>query len=177
MNANSTPTDAQITFADHMGRFYSRRYGFPPMLGRVVGYLAVCEPPEQTIAELADALLASRSAITGAVKLLETMHTVRRSRSAGERVDKVWIDVSTPQSMGMDITEYQEMAELMQEGLQVVRDTPIERQAILLEMAAFAEFILEYVPKMQEAWEERREALVASGEIPDTGPHHGWKRS
>ena len=64
------PTDAEITFADHMGRFCVRRYAFPPMVGRVVGYLAVCDPPQQSIDELADALLASRSAITNAVRAL-----------------------------------------------------------------------------------------------------------
>jgi len=45
------PTDEQITFADHVGRFYARRYGFPPMLGRVLGYLLVCDSRDQTIAE------------------------------------------------------------------------------------------------------------------------------
>ena len=44
----SMPTDAEITFADHMGRFYARRFAFPPMVGRLIGYLAVCDPPEQT---------------------------------------------------------------------------------------------------------------------------------
>lgn len=68
--------------------------------------LAVCDPPEQSIGELADALLASRSAITGAVKILETSHVVRRTRAAGERMDRVRIDLSSPQSLGMDVTEY-----------------------------------------------------------------------
>src|ERR1700760_1193881 len=83
------PTDAEITFADHMGRFYARRYGFPPMLGRLLGYLAVCDPPDQTINELADALLASRSAIANAVKTADTMRLLRRTRAAGERMDRV----------------------------------------------------------------------------------------
>ena len=111
------PTDAEITFADHMGRFYARRYAFPPMVGRLLGYLAVCDPPEQTIGELAEALLASRSAIAGAVKVLETMHVISRSRSAGERMDRVRIDMSSPQSMGMDVSEYEELGELAREGL------------------------------------------------------------
>jgi hypothetical protein len=59
------PSDEEITFADHTGRFYARRYGMAPMVGRLLGYLAVCDPHEQTITELADALLASRSAIAG----------------------------------------------------------------------------------------------------------------
>jgi hypothetical protein len=161
------PTDAEITFADHMGRFYARRYGFPPMVGRLIGYLAVCDPPEQSIAELADALLASRSAITGAVKQLETVHVVRRTRVAGERMDRVRIDMSTPESLGMDITEYQELRDMAQEGLQVLRDAPRERRAVLLEMSAFAEFLLEQIPQFQQAWEARRAALVAAGELPE----------
>ena len=38
------PRDEEITFADHVGRFYAHRYGFPPMVGRVLGYLMVCQP-------------------------------------------------------------------------------------------------------------------------------------
>ncbi|NED55664.1 MarR family transcriptional regulator, partial [Micromonospora aurantiaca] len=64
-------TDAELIFADHAGRFYARQYGFPPMAGRLLGYLIICDPPQQTIAELSEVLLASRSAITGALKLLE----------------------------------------------------------------------------------------------------------
>src|SRR5580698_6787367 len=97
------PNDAEVTFADHMGRFYARRYSFPPMVGRLLGYLAVCDPPEQSIGELAEALLASRSAIAGAIKILEAIHAIRRSRAAGERMDRVRIDMSSPESLGMDI--------------------------------------------------------------------------
>ena len=164
------PTDAQITFADHMGRFYARRFSFPPMVGRLIGYLAVCDPPDPTIGELAEALLASRSAIAGAVKTLETIHVVRRSRVAGERMDRVRIDLSSPQSMGMDTSEYEEMLELAREGLDVLRDAPAERRAALLEMAAFAEFLLEQMPKFQTEWEARRRALVAAGELPEQRP-------
>ena len=83
------PTDSEITFSDHMGRFYARRYSFPPMVGRLIGYLAVCDPPNPTIGELAEALLASRSAIAGAVKTLETIQRgpalARRRRADGPR--------------------------------------------------------------------------------------------
>jgi len=164
------PTDAELTFADHMGRFYARRYSFPPMVGRLIGYLAVCDPPEQSIGELAEALLASRSAIAGAVNALETMHTVRRTRAAGERMDRVRIDMSSPQSLGMDVSEYEELAELAREGLEVLRDAPADRRAVLLETSAFAAFLLEQIPRMQQEWQARREALVASGDLPAQRP-------
>jgi DNA-binding transcriptional regulator GbsR (MarR family) len=161
------PTDAEITFADHMGRFCARRYAFPPMVGRVVGYLAVCDPPEQSIGELADALLASRSAITNAVNVLETMHQIRRTRTAGERMDRVRIDLSSPQSMGLDVTEYEELRDLTREGLEVLRDAPAERRAVLLETAAFTDFVIEQVVRMRQEWEARRSSLVAAGELPE----------
>jgi len=160
------PTDAQITFADHMGRYYATRFAFPPMVGRLIGYLAVCDPPEQTIAELADALLASRSAITGAAKVLETIHVIQRSRSAGERMDRIRIDLSAPEAMGMDSSEYQEMGQLAREGLEVLKDAPPERRANLLEMRAFADFLVEQMVRFENDWKERRAALVAAGELP-----------
>ncbi len=116
------PTDGEITFADHAGRFYSRRYGMAPMVGRLLGYLAVCDPREQSIAELADALLASRSAIAGAVTSLETLGLIRRSRAAGERMDRVSIDMSSPRATGFDISEYTEQGELAREGLHLLAE-------------------------------------------------------
>ena len=50
------PHDAQLIFADHVGRFYARQYAFPPMAGRLLGYLFVCDPPQPTIDELGEAL-------------------------------------------------------------------------------------------------------------------------
>jgi DNA-binding transcriptional regulator GbsR (MarR family) len=160
------PRDEEITFADHAGRFYARRFAYPPMVGRVLGYLLVCEPRAQTIAELSEALLASRSAITGALSVLEQIHAVRRSRAAGERMDRVRIDFSSAQARGFDITEYQELGDLAREGLEVLNDALPERRAELLELAAFADFLVEGTQALREQWEARREALRASGELP-----------
>ena len=138
------------------------------MLGRLVGYLAVCDPPEQTIGDLAEALLASRSAISQAVKALEATEAIRRFRVAGERMDRVRLDMTSPRSRGLDISEYQEMSDMAREGLEVVRDAPPERQAVLLEVSAFADFLVEQIPLMQQAWVARRQELVAAGQLPAT---------
>jgi DNA-binding transcriptional ArsR family regulator len=161
------PTDAEVTFADHAGRLYARRYGFPPMVGRLLGYLAICDPAEQSIAELADALLASRSAITGAIKSLETVGLIRRSRSAGERMDRVRIDLNSPQAFGFDVTEYIEQKELADEGLRVLKGTSLERRAVLLHWAAFSQFLAENLPMLEKQWKAHRAALVKAGKLPD----------
>ena len=159
--------DEELTFADHLGRFYARRYAFPPMAGRVLGYLLVCDRPDQTIAELSEALLASRSAVTGALEVLERIHAVRRSRAAGERMDRVRVDLSSAQSQGFDVSEYRELGDLAREGLEVLKDASPERRATLVEMAAFADWLVERMGVMKEEWEAHREALRASGELGD----------
>ena len=166
------PSDGEITFADHAGRFYARRYGMAPIVGRLLGYLAVCDPREQSIKELADALLASRSAIAGAVNTLESLGLIRRSRTAGERMDRVCIDLSSPRAMGFDLSEYQEQGELAREGLRHLEDAPPERRAILLEWAALADFLVERLPVLEQEWKEWRRKLLAVGELPEApGPH------
>jgi hypothetical protein len=67
---------------------------------------------------------------------------------------------------GFDISEYQELRELAREGLEVLRDAPPERRAELLELAAFAEFLVESTQTLAQQWEAHREALRASGELP-----------
>ena len=166
------PTDAEITFADHAGRLYARRYGMAPMVGRLLGYLAVCDPGDQSIAELAEALLASRSAIAGAVSSLETIGLIRRSRAAGERMDRVRIDLTAPRSTGFDVTEYQEQGDLAREGLALLADAPPERKAVLLEWAAFADFLVARLPQVEQDWIAHRAALRAAGELPDLPSHH-----
>ena len=111
-------TDAQLAFADQAGSFYAREYGFPPVTGRVLGYLIVCDPPQQTINELAETLLASRSAITGAVRQLEGFHAVRRTRAAGDRLDRVSLDPAAGlQPKGFSPAPYLEQAALAREAL------------------------------------------------------------
>ena len=158
--------DAQLTFADHVGRFYARQYAFPPMAGRLLGYLFVCDPPEQTIDELGDALLASRSAITGAVKLLEGYRMVRRTRLAGERMDRVSLDPASQQPQNFDSAIHTEHAALFREGLALLADAPPDRRAPLEEMVALAEFLSERLPALRKEWLSLRDQLRAAGTLP-----------
>jgi DNA-binding Lrp family transcriptional regulator len=109
--------------------------GWPRWWGGCWAIWPICDPREQSIAELAEALLASRSAIAGAVKTLEQLGLVRRSRAAGERMDRVGIDLTSRRALGFDPTEYQEQAALAREGLAILADAPPERRAVLLEWA------------------------------------------
>ena len=74
--------------------------------------------------------------------------------------------MSSPHALGFDTGEYVEMGELAREGLEVLADAPVERRALLLELAAFSDFLVEQLPELEKAWIERRDALVEEGELP-----------
>lgn len=59
--------------------------GVPRMAGRVVGWLMVCDQPEQTMAELAEELGASMGSISTMTRLLMQMGLIERKTTAGER--------------------------------------------------------------------------------------------
>jgi len=59
--------------------------GLPPVAGRMWGWLLVCDPPEQTAADLAEAIGASRGSISGMARLLEPSGLIERTTRPGER--------------------------------------------------------------------------------------------
>jgi len=165
------PRDEELIFADHAGRFYARHHGFPPMAGRLLGYLSICQPPQQSIDELADALMASRSAISGAVKLLETYRLVVRTRKAGERVDRVNVSLDALEPRNFDSGLFAEQAALFREGLAVLGEGDARRRGPLAESLALAEFLGERLPQVLAEWRERRDAMRAAGQL--TNPREG----
>lgn len=67
---------------------------------------------------------------------------------------------------------YTSLGALAHQGLKVLGEASPARRARLLEGAAFAEFLVERMPALAVEWRERRDALRASGELPDdTGTH------
>jgi len=148
-----------LAFTDRMADFYAREYGFPPVAGRVLGYLLICQPPEQTVAGLSEALLASRSAITGAVALLARYHAVRRARSAGQRMDHITLDPAALDPTGFAGATYQEQATLAREALAMLEDGPSERRSMIEEGAAFYDFLAERMPALLTEWHARRDQL------------------
>jgi DNA-binding transcriptional ArsR family regulator len=160
-------TEAELAFVDQLGRFVARQYGLPPVTGRVMGWLLICDPSEQTAAEIAEALQTSRSAVGNAIASLENQGQILRTRAAGERADRVSFHPDAAVRSLESPVEYGAMLALARHGLEVLRDEPPARRARLLGAVAFYEFLLERMPALADEWRTRRDALQASGELPD----------
>jgi len=147
--------DKVLIYADHMGRSLARRYGYPPVTGRVIGYLSVCEPMQQSINDIADTLLTSRSAVNNALKMLETQKLILRTRPAGTRADLVSLAVVNRDNTGFDSSEYQEMADLAREGLALLKNASPERRQALEFSESLGDFLAERLPQLYDEWQQR----------------------
>lgn len=144
--------DKILIYADHMGRSLARRYGYPPVTGRVIGYLSVCEPIQQSINDIAETLLTSRSAVNNALKMLETQKLITRFRPAGTRADLVSANPIGWENAGFDPSEYQETAALGREGLELLKNASSERRQPLEAAVSMGDFLAERLPQLFEEW-------------------------
>jgi DNA-binding MarR family transcriptional regulator len=159
-------TDAELDYSDQVGRFFARQYGMPPATGRVAGWLLICDPTAQTAAEIAEALQMSRSAVGAAVGTLEPLGMLRRTRSAGERADRLMIHPNYGEQSLESSGEYEALGALARRGLKVLADASLERRARLIAMTALADFLVDRMPKLADEWREHVETLRAKGELP-----------
>ncbi len=158
--------DAMRAFAAESGRFFAREFGMPAAMGVVMGWLMVCDPPERTATELAEELGLSRSAIGGAVTLLERQSMVKRVRRPGDRADRISFDPALWEHTLVVSEQYREQRRLFVRGLELLEHATPERRARLTEGLAFLDFFIEQMPRLREAWERRAAELRARGELP-----------
>jgi DNA-binding MarR family transcriptional regulator len=92
--------DARIlVWVDRLGEFFEVNYGMAPITGRIVGWLLVCDPAEQSAGEISAAIKASRASLTTNVRALIASGLVRRLRRAGARTAYYRIDDAAWEAM------------------------------------------------------------------------------
>jgi DNA-binding transcriptional regulator GbsR (MarR family) len=90
---SSTITRTQLlTWAERVATFFAEHYGLPPITGRILGWLMICDPPEQSAGEIAEAIGASRASLTTNMRFLIGSGLVRRLTRPGGRTSYYRID-------------------------------------------------------------------------------------
>jgi DNA-binding MarR family transcriptional regulator len=141
-----TPGESQ--FVEEMGQFLGS-LGMTPMAGRMWGYLLICDPPEQTAAQIAEALHASRGAISGTARLLAGPGLIRRSTRPGDRREFFSAPAEALDSMLASAGAiYHHMREMAERGLAATADRPLEARARLQEFHDVMTFVEQEVPRV-----------------------------
>jgi DNA-binding transcriptional regulator GbsR (MarR family) len=141
-----TPSESE--FVEEMGQFLAS-LGMTPMAGRMWGWLLICEPAEQTAAEIAEALHASRGAISGTARLLGNAGLVRRTTRRGDRREYFSAPAEALDSMLANAASiYRQMRRIAERGLAAIADRPPEARARLQEFHDVMAFVEHEVPRV-----------------------------
>jgi DNA-binding MarR family transcriptional regulator len=139
-------TDGESAFVEEMGQALAS-YGMTPMAGRMWGWLLICEPPEQTAADLAQALQASKGAISGTARLLTSAGMIRRGTRRGDRREYF---SAPPEALETFLANagqiYRHFRGIADRGLASIADRPPESRARLQEMRDVFAFVEREVP-------------------------------
>jgi DNA-binding transcriptional regulator GbsR (MarR family) len=154
-------TEGESHFVEEMGSFLAG-LGMTPMAGRMWGWLLICDPPEQTAAQVADALQASRGAISGTARILANAGLIRRSTRRGDRREYF----SAPpdaldQMLASASATYRQMRLIAERGLAATVDRSPASRARLQEFHDVLAFVEREVPLVISRFLEDRKQGVA----------------
>jgi DNA-binding transcriptional regulator GbsR (MarR family) len=162
-----TLTPAQSEFIEEMGQFLGG-YGMTPMAGRMWAWLLLCDPPEQTAGDIAEALGASRGAISGTARILTSAGFIRRTTRRGDRREYF---SSPPEALDSMLTNagatYHRLREIADHGVAAAGDSP-SAQARLAEFRDVIAFIEQELPRTIDRFFAEREAARKPARTPST---------
>jgi hypothetical protein len=150
-------------FVDATGDWIAKSYGMPRMTGRVLGWLLVCDPPEQTAAQLAEALDASLGSISTATGALVRFHLVERLHIRGERADRFRMRPNAWDDQVRDIGAAAARA-VLNLGFEALAGEPAARRARLEQLDALYDWYESRLPELWDEWQEYKRKRFEGGE-------------
>lgn len=153
------PPDAEREYVEEFGMTFEA-VGLTPMAGRIMGWLLICEPPHQSMDELANALRASKGSISTSLQLLRRFGWVEPAAVPGERKSfyRLRPDVWT-QTLEFELRMGTRFRQLAERGLEMVGDEASASQRERLEsMHQLFSFFEHELSVLIERWKGQREA-------------------
>jgi DNA-binding transcriptional regulator GbsR (MarR family) len=133
--------DTKQQFVEDVGIFFEQ-LGLTRMAGRIVGWLMVCDPPQQTMGDIVTALGASKSTISTALWQLQTFHTVMRFSLPGKRRDYYRLDNAVwERSIESRLLETAAFGQFAKRGLALLAEGETTQRERLQEMLDFFAFL------------------------------------
>jgi predicted transcriptional regulator len=120
-----------LRWVERVVTFCNEAWGLAPITGRVLGWLMICDPPEQSAGDIADTIGASRASLTSNMRLLTAIGLVRRHTRAGVRTayyrieDDAWDKV-----VRQRLAAFAAFGDIAEEGLRLGGPTSARTQRI-----------------------------------------------
>jgi DNA-binding transcriptional regulator GbsR (MarR family) len=148
--------EEQLRYVEELALFFEQT-GLSRALGRVLGWLLICDPPQQTMDDLVTSLQISKSSVSTATRQLIQAGLIERISLPGERRDfyrigdGVWI-----KAMQARMAQVTALRQLAEKGLSLLAQAEPERRLRLQEMWDTYAFFEEAMPRLLAQWEAER---------------------
>jgi hypothetical protein len=155
-------TQRQRQIVEEFGLLYEQM-GVTRMAGRVSGYLLLCDPPIQSLTQIAEALGVSKAAVSGAARALLQFGTVELVSEPGQRGDFYRALPGQMDSM-LRLDHVRTLHALLERGLATVadRDQTHTNYALMHGLCDFSVFLETEIPGVIARWERHQAQAVAS---------------
>jgi DNA-binding transcriptional regulator GbsR (MarR family) len=131
--------------------------GFPRMVGRVLGFLIISEPPYQTFTDIQEYLQASKSSISTALNTLMTQGLVVYFTLPGDR--KRYFKFNAESWLEMfkkDLCQFTIFRNLILECIEIRSKDDEQFNKALVDIADLYSFLEKEIPVLISQWESNR---------------------
>lgn len=142
-------------FAEEFG-LVGERVGMPRMTARLLGWMLICDPPRQSITDLANALGVSRASVSISTRLLQASGLIRRVGEPGVRGYRFELDPAFFSGQMNAANPFGLLREVLERGVSVAGGEDDPRAARLREARDFYAFVERAIPEAIERFRVER---------------------
>ena len=152
----------QRQIVEEFGLLYEQM-GVTRMAGRVSGYLLMCDPPVQSLTQIAEALGVSKAAVSGAARVLLQFGVVELVGEPGQRGDFYRALPGQMDSM-LRLDHVRTLHGLLERGLASVadEDQTHSNYALMHDLRDFSVFLETEIPGVIARWQRHKADSAAT---------------
>ena len=157
-----TRNEEQRRLVEEFGLLYEQM-GSTRMAGRMSGYLLMCDPPVQSLTQIAEALGVSKAAVSGAARVLLQFGVVELVGEPGQRGDFYRALPGQMDSM-LRLDHVSTLHALLDRGLASVADEDQTQSnyALMHDLRDFSVFLETEIPGVIARWERHQADAAAT---------------
>lgn len=161
-----TRTEEQRQLVEEFGLLYEQM-GVTRMAGRVSGYLLMCDPPVQSLTQIAEALGVSKAAVSGAAHVLLQFGVAELVGEPGQRGDFYRALPGQMDSM-LRLDHVRTLHALLDRGLASVadKDQTQSNYALMHDLRYFSVFLETEIPGVIARWQRHQVESAATRTTP-----------
>ncbi|MGW6459244.1 hypothetical protein ACWF94_25525 [Streptomyces sp. NPDC055078] len=157
------PTDGERAFADRIAVHWRDVHGVTVEMGRMMGWMMICDPPEQTVSEICAAVDVRPEQIEPMIDHFVEAGMYERIERPGAEAAVRMQDDGYPRVVAQTFASWPDYHEVMRYGLRVLDDvgaTP-DRRRRLAELEALYRSVVGDLAGLMKTWNESVKHSVA----------------